>query len=138
MDCLVDSDQEFEAYEELEDDFVLKVNDNKPALVPAGQEDSEKAGDEDDENMEGFSDYEDDSDADREFANKNVKFLDENDDPELKALNEYRLKMAALLPQLGTSVPPKHVQDDLDANFDKFMEEEYADDQIGELDEGQI
>jgi len=65
------------------------VNDNKPALELA----------EDDSDYEDCSDYdEDDSDADREFANKNVKFLDENDDPEVKALNEYRLKMAALLP----------------------------------------
>jgi hypothetical protein len=32
FDCLVDSDQDYEAYEELEDDFVLLVNDGKPAL----------------------------------------------------------------------------------------------------------
>jgi hypothetical protein len=32
FDCLLDSDQEFGAYEDLEDDFVLLVNDNKPAL----------------------------------------------------------------------------------------------------------
>jgi len=32
-------------------------------------------------------------------------------------------------------VPSREVQDDLDANFDAFMDQEYNDDQIGELDE---
>lgn len=32
-DCLVDSDQDFELWEELDDDFVTTVNDGKPALV---------------------------------------------------------------------------------------------------------
>jgi len=49
-----------------------------------------------------------------------------NDMPELedeatKALNEYRLRMAALLPT-ATSVPDKHIQNDLDANFNDFMD----------------
>lgn len=60
------------------------------------------------------------------------------DDEEQKALDEYRLRMAALLPNLGTSVPTQGVQDDIDANFDAFMDREYHDTQIGELDEDQI
>jgi protein LTV1 len=42
--------------------------------------------------------------------------------------------MAALLPT-ATSVPSVKIQADLDANFDAFMDREYADDQIGELEE---
>ena len=42
--------------------------------------------------------------------------------------------MAALLPT-ATSVPSQKIQQDLDANFDAFMDAEYADDQIGELEE---
>jgi hypothetical protein len=54
FDCLLDSDQDFDAYEELEDDFVLLVNDNKPAL-------------------EMVEDSEDEDKKDRDFANKGVK-----------------------------------------------------------------
>ena len=46
------------------------------------------------------------------------------EDQELK---EYRLRMLALLPAEST-VPKVAVQQDLDANFDAFMEAEYADD----------
>ena len=89
FDCLLDSDQDFDAYEELEDDFVLAVNDNKPAL----------------ELVEDDADSDEDQ-ADRDFANKGVKILEvrEEDDEEMAALNEYRLRMAALLPQTS-SVP---------------------------------
>ena len=45
--------------------------------------------------------------------------------------------MAALLPQTS-SVPGAELQGDIDANFDAFMDREYADDQIGELDEDLI
>jgi len=55
-------------------------------------------------------------------------------DEEAAALKEYRLRMAALLPT-ATSVPSQKIQTDLDANFDAFMDAEYADDQIGELEE---
>ena len=43
FDCLLDSDQEVGDYEELEDDFVLNVNDGKPALelVEDSEDDSE-------------------------------------------------------------------------------------------------
>jgi hypothetical protein len=52
-------------------------------------------------------------------------------------LKEYRLRMAALLPS-ESSVPAPEIQNDLDANFDAFMEREYAEDQIGELEEDEI
>ena len=42
--------------------------------------------------------------------------------------------MAALLPT-ASSVPSHKIQVDLDENFDAFMDAEYADDQIGELEE---
>lgn len=45
--------------------------------------------------------------------------------------------MAALLPS-ATSVPAPALQSQLDANFDAFMEEEYAQDMIGELLEEEI
>lgn len=45
--------------------------------------------------------------------------------------------MAALLPS-ESSVPAPEIQNDLDANFDAFMEREYAEDQIGELEEDEI
>lgn len=32
FDCLVDSDQDYDKWEELEDDFVLMGNDGRPAL----------------------------------------------------------------------------------------------------------
>lgn len=59
---------------------------------------------------------------------------DDEEDEAQAALNEYRLRMAALLPT-ATSVPTQQIQKDLDANFDNFMDQEYADDLIGELDE---
>ena len=54
-----------------------------------------------------------------------------DEDQELK---EYRLRMLALLPT-ESSVPKAAVQNALDANFDAFMDAEYADDQIGELED---
>jgi hypothetical protein len=65
FDCLLDSDQEVGDYEELEDDFVLNVNDGKPAL-------------------ELVEDSEDDSEdqRDRDFANKGVRILEGEDDEE--------------------------------------------------------
>ena len=56
FDCLVDSDQDYEAYEELEDDFVLLVNDGKPAL--------ELVEDENPDNL-------------KDFANKGVLIIEE-------------------------------------------------------------
>jgi hypothetical protein len=87
------------------------------------------------------SDDEAENKKDLDFANKGVKvFTDKDfdeDDEEAAALKEYRLRMAALLP-LESSVPAPEIQTDLDANFDAFMEREYAEDQIGELDEEEI
>ena len=60
------------------------------------------------------------------------------DDEAMAQLNEYRKQMAALLPKENSQpIPEKDVQKALDANFDLFLEKEYADDQIGELDEDQ-
>lgn len=90
FDCLVDSDQDFDLWEELDDDFVLTGNDNKPALELVDcDEDEEKP-------LEAN-------------PNKDVIILQGEDDEEQKALDEYRLRMAALLPNLGTSVPTQGV-----------------------------
>ena len=146
----MNSEQDFEEYEELEDDFVLLANENQPALV---SEDAAGAADfkskkekeaEDEESGEDYGeleDYEDDSDADRDFANKDVKFFDDMPDAgslEDKEVREYRLRMVALLDQMEKkkqTVPSKQLQEDLDAQFEEFFDKEYADDQIGELDE---
>ena len=56
------------------------INDGKPALELV--EDSEDSEDR----------------RDRDFANKGVRILEGEDDEEQKALDEYRLRMAALLP----------------------------------------
>lgn len=87
----MDSDQDFDAWEELEDDFVLAGNDNMPALqlVDCDDDEDEKA-------------------AARDYANKDVHILRIEDDEEANALNEYRLRMAALLPT-ASSVPAKHI-----------------------------
>ena len=66
FDCLVDSDQDYDKWEELEDDFVFRGNDNQPALQQKDSEDEEE--------------------------------------PSQTPLDEYRLRMAALLPQ-ASSVP---------------------------------
>lgn len=51
-----------------------------------------------------------------------------------KELQEYRLKMAALLPDSGQNFGQVFAgQEDLDAGFDAFMDEEYDEDKIGEL-----
>ena len=64
-------------------------------------------------------------------------FIEDDDEvPGLDAeVNDYRLKMLAHLDQMKNPVPSAAVQEDLDANFDAFMDIEYADDQIGELEE---
>ena len=63
-------------------------NDNKPALELVDCEEDEKV---------------------EENPNKDVIILQGEDDEEQKALDEYRLRMAALLPNLGTSVPTQAV-----------------------------
>lgn len=55
-------------------------------------------------------------------------------DEEEKALKEYRLAMAALLPVAGSDFKGVFEgQAELDAGFDAFMDEEYDEDKIGEL-----
>jgi hypothetical protein len=116
FECLEDSDADLEGYDALEDDFILLANEGKIAV---------KTGlDEADEEQERLDDQDD----------KDVVFVD--DQPgiiEDEELREYRLRMAALLPT-QKSVPTKDVQKDLDANFNAFMDREYADDLIGDLD----
>jgi len=72
----------------------LLVNDNKPALELVEVEVNE-------------DDWEDEDDG-PEYANKGVKIItdmpDDEEDEAQAALNEYRLRMAALLPT-ATSVP---------------------------------
>ena len=78
-----------------------------------------------------------DADAVLEQENRDVVVLDDSNMPDLEedvALKEYRLRMLSLLPTSKT-VPERAVQEDLDANFDAFMEREYADDEIGDLDD---
>ena len=68
----------------------------KPAKAEAEAEDEESG-----EDYGELEDYEDDSEGDRDFANKNVRFIDDIDDGgaglEDKDVREYRLKMVALL-----------------------------------------
>jgi hypothetical protein len=58
------------------------------------------------------------------------------------ATKEYRLKMVALLDKMEANkhqtVPSAALQADIDSKFDEFMDREYADDQIGELDEDEV
>ena len=77
-----------------------------------------------------------------DFRSRDIMILtggEDEEDEEEKALNEYRLRMAALLPTAGinfTEVPQG--QEDLDAGFDAFMDEEYDDYKIGELAEEEV
>jgi hypothetical protein len=93
---------------------VLLANDNQPALVSAdaagvaAHKSTKEKETEDDDGESGedygeLEDYEDDSDADRDFANKDVKFFDDMPEAsslEDKEVREYRLRMVALLEQM--------------------------------------
>ena len=83
-----------------------------------------------------------------DFRSRDIKILtagdddgDDDMDEEEKALKEYRLRMAALLPESGTGKDFKEVyenQDALDANFMDFLDKEYDDDKLGGLDDEDI
>ncbi len=72
-----------------------------------------------------------------DFRSRDIQILKEEDDEENeeeKALREYRESMAALLPDAGTNFKAVFEnQNELDAGFDAFMDEEYDEDKIGEL-----
>ena len=75
-----------------------------------------------------------------DFRSRDIQILtadgedDEFEDEEEKALKEYRLAMAALLPTAGANFTNVlEGQDELDAGFDAFMDQEYDEDKIGEL-----
>ena len=126
-------------YEELEDDFLMIANEGELAVevieeeVPATKA---KKGILKNAPGQPF----DMNEAD--FRSRDIMILtggEDEEDEEEKALNEYRLRMAALLPTAGinfTEVPQG--QEDLDAGFDAFMDEEYDDYKIGELDEEEV
>ena len=76
-----------------------------------------------------------------DFRSRDIQILtcDDEEDEEEKALQEYRLKMVALLPEAGQNFTAVYEnQNELDAGFDAFMDEEYDDYKIGELDEDEI
>ena len=77
-----------------------------------------------------------------DFRSRDIQILeDESEDDEEKALREYRESMAALLPTHteGTNFGAVFGgQEDLDAGFDAFMDEEYDEFKIGELDEEEV
>ena len=74
-----------------------------------------------------------------DFRSRDIQILtadgeDDDEDEEEKALKEYRLAMAALLPTAGANFTNVlEGQDELDAGFDAFMDQEYDEDKIGEL-----
>ena len=74
-----------------------------------------------------------------DFRSRDIQILtgdDDDEDEEEKALKEYRLKMAALLPDAGKDFKEVYEnQDELDANFMDFLDKEYDEDKIGRLDE---
>lgn len=119
------------AYEELEDDFIFLANEGKAAVelveeeVVEGEADSKKP----------FSM------AEADFRSRDIHIVTDDDvmDEEDKALKEYRERMAAMLPTAGANFAGvMDGQDELDAGFDAFMDEEYNEDQIGELMEEEI
>ena len=72
-----------------------------------------------------------------DFRSRDIQILKEEDDEENeeeKTLREYRESMAALLPDAGANFKAVFEnQNELDAGFDAFMDEEYDEDKIGEL-----
>lgn len=60
-------------------------------------------------------------------------------DDEEAALKEYRERMYALLPtDVALNNLEAPMQNELDAQFDALLEQEYNEDQIGELDEEEV
>lgn len=127
FDCLENSDQNSnyasDDYDMLEDDFVLMANEGQLGV------DKEDNGEGNDHVHIIGPNSDDDEDM----------MPDDVDDAELK---EYRLKMyEAVLKQQSISnsaVPPEQLQADIDANFDAFMDQEYNEDQIGELSDTEV
>ena len=119
-------------YEELEDDFLMLANEGQVAI----EEVDEKVviGDQAAEKKKGILKG-DKFDADEaEYRDRDVVIIEASDDEEEKALQEYRLAMAALLPDAGANFTTVFGgQNDLDAGFDAFMDEEYDEDKMGEL-----
>ena len=117
FDCLEDSDNNDDAYDMLEDDFILLANEGQVAIV------KETGGEDDFENNDILVVGKDDKD---EYGEEDPMMLEENE------LKEYRQKMyEAVLKQQAVSksaVAPAELQADLDANFDAFLEQEYNDD----------
>ena len=83
--------------------------------------------------------------AEADFRSRDIHILtaegfeEEGLPEEDAALRDYRLKMAALLPAAGVDFKQKFdKQDELDAGFDAFLDEEYDEDKIGELMEEEV
>ena len=129
-----EGDDEFDKYEELEDDFLMIANEGQLAIeeVDADEEEAKKAS----HPTKPFN-YDE-----ADHRNRDIKILtgeDGSEDEEEKALKEYRLAMAALLPEGGQNFSQMFTgQADLDAGFDAFMEEEYDENKIGALHDEEI
>lgn len=126
-------------YEELEDDFLFIANDGKVALEVVEDdevEDSKQKGILKVKKPEAF----DMDEAD--FRSRDIKIITGNpefEDDEEKALKEQRLAILSMLPEAGhnfMAILPN--QDEIDEGFEKFIEEEYDDDKIGELDDMEV
>lgn len=84
--------------------------------------------------------------AEADFRSRDIQILQDEDleNEEEKAVREYRERMVALLPTHHTegtnfgAVLGVDAQEDLDAGFDAFMDEEYDEFKIGELDEEDV
>ena len=67
-----------------------------------------------------------------------MQIINTGEDEEEKELREYRERMFALLPEAQAGNNFTNIfaqQNELDKGFEAFMEEEYNEDKIGELDE---
>ena len=114
-------------YEELEDDFLMIANEGQVALQVIEDDEDEK-----DKNKEDADKPFDANEAD--FRSRDIQILKEEDDEENEeemALREYRESMAALLPDSGANFKAVFEnQNELDAGFDAFIDEEYDEDKI--------
>lgn len=120
------------AYEELEDDFMLLANEGQIALEVVEEEVSTKKS-----NLKKNAPGQPFDLNEADFRSRDIQIITGNDafeDEEEKALKDYREQMAALLPTEGANFSAVYEnQNDLDAGFDAFMDEEYDEDKIGEL-----
>ncbi|CDW89648.1 UNKNOWN [Stylonychia lemnae] len=127
FNCMFDDEGE---YDELEDDFLMLANEGKAAIVVVESNNEKKI-----------------NDNQPEFANKGVVIVRDEEEEKLKAMREKYKK------QLGIGQPKENEEDDEDyedvdgdeededdeeekeideGDFDQVLENEYADDQIGE------